>query len=83
MCNPEFTGEACEVDVTCPHDCRSQGFCFNGQCLCNPGYEGQECERTRACEDSCNSHGLCRHDRAALCLAAKTSSWSTKPLSIA
>ena len=63
MCSPEYTGDACEVEVRCPKDCRGNGLCFGGQCLCYPGYEGSECEATRACEESCNSHGVCRHDQ--------------------
>mgnify|MGYP003580637464 CR=1 FL=1 len=40
-CNPGYTGDSCEISVSCPLNCvdETHGTCqSNGECKCNPGF---------------------------------------------
>jgi len=44
LCHPGYTGESCEIEVSCPVACSLNGVCAHGKCFCVAGWTGPACD---------------------------------------
>jgi tenascin len=66
LCDPHYTGRACEESVACASGCSNHGVCdeLSRKCTCEAGWTGADCEH-KACppgplgEPPCHGRGRC------------------------
>jgi hypothetical protein len=63
QCLPGYTGDNCDVSLSCDNECYNNGICKYGKCYCKPGFSGILCNITEKCINDCFSRGKCLYGK--------------------